>query len=172
MKKYQKGCIPNCTISDSQLSSKNPRPLKEGTFIRSQVTRPECPVFWSIRPTLWHLWPSSPPGYVGTGDPTTAARKSTVTWRTASTTRRQLALSATFSLISVQHAHHPLAFLHAQPFLWRTLYFRPKKALPMLVEGHPKMKTPFKCQFPSDLTWEISLSVFNGSSIILERPTN
>lgn len=63
------GCIPNCTVSDSQLSSKNPRTLKEGTFIISQGARQECPLLLvhlahtvtslTFLPTrlCWQRWP-------------------------------------------------------------------------------------------------------------------
>jgi len=160
------GCIPNCTVSDSQLSSKNPRTLKGGTFIISQGARPECPrllvhsahtvTSLTFLPTrlCWHRWPYMQPGnpQPPEGQPPLPGPS----WP----------FPATFSFISARPEHHPLAFLHTQPISWPHSLLLPNKSLPIPVEGHPKMKTSFKCQFPSDLTWEISLPVFNDSCII------
>ena len=157
MGKYQTDCIPNCTVTASFLLT--PRPLKEWQDTH-QIPAPKARVvFW---PTLilltfssrlhWHMTPQHTRGTISLPG---------LSWPFPAT----LLLSPLSqpNLLTIP----TLTILHTQPLSWLATPSTSDQQKPTNPNGGTSKNenTPFKCQFPSDLTWKNSLSVFNDSSI-------
>lgn len=155
MGKYQTDCIPNCTVTASFLLT--PRPLKEWQDTH-QIPAPKARVvFW---PTLIFLTFSSRLHWAH--DPTSTPEGQSPYQASAGPFQPLYYFLRRLSPICSLSPHYPP---HSALFLATPSTSDQQKPTNPNGGTSKNENTPFKCQFPSDLTWKNSLSVFNDSSI-------